>query len=280
MRLFVPPAYCSVPCSASQKTHAWVLHSMCRYLYCVDVTSQAVLRLSEFTLGRPYHAALVRLASRGITTSAHSHQDFYELFYVLRGKANRGHHLVAILSIRATWSWCGQVTITTWLALRPLGSNGSTSPCRWPHGAGCSTWPRLAPGAIGTRAVCLNESSFPGCESESGTSFPPGARSLCRPAAPVRPLALHAGGPRAVGRAVRPLGGFAPGVARRRLRGDGGGGKPSRRSAQIGSTGRGQLRSLVPQHAPLLWDYGDDVCGRPPGPACRNAPGDHICKCH
>jgi AraC-like DNA-binding protein len=45
-----------------------------------------VLRLSEFTLGRPYHAALCRLASRDVTTSVHSHQDFYELFFVLSGQ--------------------------------------------------------------------------------------------------------------------------------------------------------------------------------------------------
>jgi AraC-like DNA-binding protein/mannose-6-phosphate isomerase-like protein (cupin superfamily) len=54
-------------------------------LYCLVVTLQTVLRMSEFTLGRPYHAALC-VASRDITTSVHSHQDFYELFFVLRGQ--------------------------------------------------------------------------------------------------------------------------------------------------------------------------------------------------
>ncbi len=47
------------------------------------------LQLSEFTLGRPYHAALVRLSPRHPATAFHTHQDFYELFYVLSG---RGEH--------------------------------------------------------------------------------------------------------------------------------------------------------------------------------------------
>ncbi len=155
MRLFVPPAYCSVPCSASQKTHAWVLHSMCRYLYCVDVTSQAVLRLSEFTLGRPYHAALVRLASRGITTSAHSHQDFYELFYVLRGQGEQrtpfgcdplhpgdlvlvrpgdNHYLVGVTPAGLEWINIA-VPMAAWrgmLDLAEVGSGGDWDTCRLP----------------------------------------------------------------------------------------------------------------------------------------------------
>jgi AraC-like DNA-binding protein/mannose-6-phosphate isomerase-like protein (cupin superfamily) len=77
------------PCSESQTTGTLFLHCMNTYLYCVDVTPQAVLRLSEFTLGRPYHAALCRLTSRGITTSVHSHQDFYELFFVLSGQGEQ-----------------------------------------------------------------------------------------------------------------------------------------------------------------------------------------------
>jgi AraC family cel operon transcriptional repressor len=52
-----------------------------------------VLRLSEFTLGRPYHAALCRLGPRHSATSFHTHQDFYELFYVLSG---RGQHRLSV----------------------------------------------------------------------------------------------------------------------------------------------------------------------------------------
>src|SRR5579859_5979119 len=48
-----------------------------------------VLQLSEFTLGRPYHAALCRVSPRHPPVSFHTHQDFYELFYVLAG---RGEH--------------------------------------------------------------------------------------------------------------------------------------------------------------------------------------------
>jgi AraC-like DNA-binding protein/mannose-6-phosphate isomerase-like protein (cupin superfamily) len=48
-----------------------------------------VLQLSEFTLGRPYHAALCRVSPRHPVVSFHTHQDFYELFYVLSG---RGEH--------------------------------------------------------------------------------------------------------------------------------------------------------------------------------------------
>jgi AraC-like DNA-binding protein/mannose-6-phosphate isomerase-like protein (cupin superfamily) len=80
---------CSAPCSESQTADRLFLHCTNTYLYCVDVTPQAVLRLSEFTLGRPYHAALCHLTSRGITTSVHSHQDFYELFFVLRGQGEQ-----------------------------------------------------------------------------------------------------------------------------------------------------------------------------------------------
>ncbi len=52
-----------------------------------------VLHLSEFTLGRPYHAALMRLGPRHSATSFHTHQDFYELFYVLSG---RGEHRLSV----------------------------------------------------------------------------------------------------------------------------------------------------------------------------------------
>ena len=51
--------------------------------------SEQVLQLSEFTLGRPYHAALCRVSPRHPPVSFHTHQDFYELFYVLAG---RGEH--------------------------------------------------------------------------------------------------------------------------------------------------------------------------------------------
>ena len=52
-----------------------------------------VLQLSEFTLGRPYHAALCRLGPRQSATSFHTHQDFYELFCVLSG---RGQHRLSV----------------------------------------------------------------------------------------------------------------------------------------------------------------------------------------
>lgn len=52
-----------------------------------------VLQLSEFTLGRPYHAALCRLGPRQSATSFHTHQDFYELFFVLSG---RGQHRLSV----------------------------------------------------------------------------------------------------------------------------------------------------------------------------------------
>lgn len=42
------------------------------------------LRLSEYTFGRPYHAALVRLTPR-TSTITHTHQDYAEFFYILRG---------------------------------------------------------------------------------------------------------------------------------------------------------------------------------------------------
>jgi AraC family cel operon transcriptional repressor len=62
-------------------------------LYSVDVPGfdidVPVLQLSEFTIGRPYHAALCRLGPRHSATSFHTHQDFYELFFVLSG---RGQH--------------------------------------------------------------------------------------------------------------------------------------------------------------------------------------------
>jgi hypothetical protein len=35
--------------------------------------------MSEFTLGRPYHAALCRVSPRN-TNATHTHQDFYEVF--------------------------------------------------------------------------------------------------------------------------------------------------------------------------------------------------------
>jgi AraC family cel operon transcriptional repressor len=57
------------------------------------VVNGPVLQLSEFTLGRPYHAALCRLGPRHSATSFHTHQDFYELFYVLSG---RGQHRLSV----------------------------------------------------------------------------------------------------------------------------------------------------------------------------------------
>lgn len=53
------------------------------------MTTGQVLQLSEFTLGRPYHAALCRVSPRHPPISLHTHQDFYELFYVVAG---RGEH--------------------------------------------------------------------------------------------------------------------------------------------------------------------------------------------
>lgn len=44
-----------------------------------------VLQLGEFTLGRPYHAALCQVSSRSTHVRFHTHQDFYELFYVVAG---------------------------------------------------------------------------------------------------------------------------------------------------------------------------------------------------
>lgn len=44
----------------------------------------ADLRIGTFTLGRPYHAALVTLAGRR-ETAMHGHTDFAELMYVLSG---------------------------------------------------------------------------------------------------------------------------------------------------------------------------------------------------
>ena len=52
-----------------------------------------MLQLSEFTLGRPYHAALCRVGPRYADTVFHTHQDFYELFYVLSG---RGQHRLSV----------------------------------------------------------------------------------------------------------------------------------------------------------------------------------------
>lgn len=52
-----------------------------------------VLRLSGFTLGRPYHAALCTLGPRSPATAFHTHHDFYELFYVLSG---RGQHRLSV----------------------------------------------------------------------------------------------------------------------------------------------------------------------------------------
>ncbi len=52
-----------------------------------------VLQLSEHTLGRPYHAALCRVSPRHAPVGFHTHQDFYELFYVLDGSGE--HRLSA-----------------------------------------------------------------------------------------------------------------------------------------------------------------------------------------
>ena len=43
------------------------------------------LRLSEFTLGRPYHAAFVRIKGRDRRAIFHTHDDFCEVFYVVGG---------------------------------------------------------------------------------------------------------------------------------------------------------------------------------------------------
>lgn len=55
----------------------------------VPMTTGQVLQLSEHTLGRPYHAALCRVSPRQPPVGFHTHQDFYELFYVVAG---RGEH--------------------------------------------------------------------------------------------------------------------------------------------------------------------------------------------
>jgi AraC-like DNA-binding protein len=54
-------------------------------LYSFDVAAVPTLRLSEYALGRPYHAAHYRLSARD-TTEFHTHRDFYEVFYVLTGQ--------------------------------------------------------------------------------------------------------------------------------------------------------------------------------------------------
>jgi AraC-like DNA-binding protein/mannose-6-phosphate isomerase-like protein (cupin superfamily) len=68
---------------------------MCQILMSGDrsVFDGPVLQLSEFTLGRPYHAALCRVGPRHPATSFHTHQDFYELFYVLSGQ---GQHRLSV----------------------------------------------------------------------------------------------------------------------------------------------------------------------------------------
>jgi AraC-like DNA-binding protein/mannose-6-phosphate isomerase-like protein (cupin superfamily) len=123
------------------------LYYECRYLYCIDVTEQAVLRLSEFTLGRPYHAALCRLASRDVTTSVHSHQDFYELFFVLSGQGEHKtpfgcdslepgdlvlvrpgdhHYLVGVTSAGLEWINIA-VPVAAWRGMLDLAEVGSGS---------------------------------------------------------------------------------------------------------------------------------------------------------
>jgi AraC-like DNA-binding protein/mannose-6-phosphate isomerase-like protein (cupin superfamily) len=56
------------------------------------VVSGPVLRLSEFTLGRPYHAAHHVMSARD-ARGFHTHKDFYEVFYVLAG---RGEHRTSL----------------------------------------------------------------------------------------------------------------------------------------------------------------------------------------
>jgi AraC family transcriptional regulator, dual regulator of chb operon len=120
-------------------------------LYCIDVTAQTVLRLSEFTLGRPYHAALCRLVSRDVTTSVHSHQDFYELFFVLSGQGEHKtpfgcdplqpgdlvlvrpgdhHYLVGVTPAGLEWINIA-VPVATWRGVLDLAEVGSWS--EWDH---------------------------------------------------------------------------------------------------------------------------------------------------
>lgn len=54
-------------------------------MYPLDIAPALILRTSEFTLGRPYHAALCQVRPRHNTVTVHTHQDFYELFYILSG---------------------------------------------------------------------------------------------------------------------------------------------------------------------------------------------------
>lgn len=59
-------------------------------MYCVDVNQfepdgAQRLTLDEFTLGRPYHAAFARISSRDRGANFHTHDDFYEVFYVVGG---------------------------------------------------------------------------------------------------------------------------------------------------------------------------------------------------
>jgi AraC-like DNA-binding protein/mannose-6-phosphate isomerase-like protein (cupin superfamily) len=51
----------------------------------VDLSHVQRLKLHEFTLGRPYHAAFVRISSRDRGATFHTHDDFYEVFYVVGG---------------------------------------------------------------------------------------------------------------------------------------------------------------------------------------------------
>ncbi len=121
-----------------------------------------VLHLSEFTLGRPYHAALMRLGPRHSATSFHTHQDFYELFYVLSG---RGEHR---LSVGAQALSAGDLVLvrpTDWHDLAGLPPAG----LEWINVAvPVSTWRGLLDMAGVVSADELNRDRLPALVSVSG----------------------------------------------------------------------------------------------------------------
>ncbi|MQA62932.1 MAG: helix-turn-helix domain-containing protein [Actinophytocola sp.] len=59
-------------------------------MYCVDVAVQE-LRFADYALGRPFHAAVLRLGSRTTGTGVHGHADYYEFVHVRSG---HGRHQV------------------------------------------------------------------------------------------------------------------------------------------------------------------------------------------
>jgi AraC-like DNA-binding protein/mannose-6-phosphate isomerase-like protein (cupin superfamily) len=95
-------------------------HSARTNLYVVDVATPEVLRLSEYTLGRPYYAALVHLTPRE-ATGVHTHGDFFEFFYVRRGT---GDHVVPKGRQALSAGDLVFVGATEWHALTTLAPGG------------------------------------------------------------------------------------------------------------------------------------------------------------